>query len=99
MDDSRRRKRVAFQNLHKPVPLDRPLLASAAEPLAPHTFRRLPEAVDGPRVSGNPEVRVVPSQLPNQQRVLVCQFEVPMIPTPQIHALVRSTQALGRCLA
>ena len=98
MNDSRRRKRVTLQDLHVPLPFERPALTSAAQPLAPHAFRCLPEAADRSRVSGDTEVRVVPSQLSDQQCVLVCQFDVPVIPAPQIHTLVRSTQAFWRRL-
>lgn len=99
MRDAGRRERVALQQLPHTLPGHARALRAAIKPLAPRTGDLPPKAREERRVSGNPVILEVTSELPREGLPLRADGVVPVLPAPGSDPLKGTAKAVLGCLA
>jgi hypothetical protein len=94
--NARLRQWVTHQEPKHFLPREPSPLRAAAQPFPPHSDDTEAEANQGVAVSGDTEIRKVPSQLLLKCQPLVANWLMPMLPTP-IGDTLESTSKAVRC--
>src|SRR5690348_10794345 len=94
--NARLRQWVTRQEPKHFLPREPSPLRAAAQPFPPHGNDAEAQANQGVAVSGNPEIRKVPSQLLLKRQPLVADWLMSMSPTPIGDALERASKAVRR---
>src|SRR5437870_612339 len=74
------------------------MLGSPIEPIVPAPFDRPQEAVEHPRVSGDPVILVMPSELLSQLSVLLASWQMAVLTAPPTDPCDRPSEAVRGCL-